>query len=282
MLFGSQHGTSNGNDADALPVGFEQLIVWTRGNSLHPTSPSVHDDNIHSTSPSAHDDNSLAMQPNTKRNGSDPSSAIEIGCNDGDEDKPRPPGPRPALVVCQLQGTLKQIFQRAFDKMLDFIVDTPCLLDVNIAGVNMDKKDALTLVSPRWYTDALIDVLRRIAHKGSNYRSVVSYQDEITIEAHIPRVAPQGHVAQLRNQQSLLDWCTKIRSLEIEQPEARWPCARISSDCLTIVFAWSPFNNHWVALEFAKAGPLGCVVPIGRLVLNSDNTPSESYQFTLS
>jgi hypothetical protein len=38
------------------------------------------------------------------------------------------------------------------DKMLDFIVDTPCLLDVNIAGANMDKKDALTLVSPRWYT----------------------------------------------------------------------------------------------------------------------------------
>jgi hypothetical protein len=105
-------GTSNGNDADALPVGFEELIAWTRGNSLHPTSPSVHgdslhpaapsvhDDNVHPTSPSAHDDNYLTMQPNTKRNGSDPSSAIEIGCDGGDEDKPRPPDPRPALVVC--------------------------------------------------------------------------------------------------------------------------------------------------------------------------------------
>jgi hypothetical protein len=262
-------GTSNGNDAEALSAGFEEPIAWTRGDSLHPTAPSVHDDNLLPTSPSVHDDNvdhlnispvcnnggSLAMQPDTKgidslscadkgendksascppkTSGSDPSSTIEVGSDDGDEDQPRPPDRRPALVVCQLQGTPRQIFQRAFDRMLDSIVDTPCLLDVNIAGANMDKKDALTLVSPRWYTDALINVLCRITQKRSNYCSI-SYQDAVTIEVHIPRVTQHGFAAKWRNHQSLVDWRTKLRSLEIGQPGSRWPCSRISSDCLSV------------------------------------------------
>jgi hypothetical protein len=173
--------TGDRDDGEALPPGFKELIAWTRGDGgsvsilghddkddapdISPicdykddcpticpdTSPGYDDDD--EDLPATEENNSRlvskeksASRP-SKTSGGDPSSAIEIDSNDDDE--PRPTDRRPALVVCRLQGTPRRIFQEAFDGMLNYIADTPSLLEVNIAGANMDKKDALSLVSPR-------------------------------------------------------------------------------------------------------------------------------------
>jgi hypothetical protein len=55
------------------------------------------------------------------------------------------------------------------------VVSKPHSLDVQIAGAPMDTKDALSVTSLRWCTDAIVDVVHRIAPRRSNYLRTVLY-----------------------------------------------------------------------------------------------------------
>jgi hypothetical protein len=157
-------------------------------------------------------------------------------------------------IPLSLKGPPGQIFEKAFNMMTQQLLG---LRDVAVRGANMTTKDIQALASPRWYTDGIIDAVCRIATKdldNDDSHAEIFYQDAVAIITHIPQSTRGGTAHHLSNQQQLLDWCSKLRTSSIQPPGARWACGRMSPDCSSVVFAWSPFNDHWVAVQILKEG----------------------------
>lgn len=111
-------------------------------------------------------------------------------------------------------------------------------------GCGIDKKDIESLPFPSWYTDAIIDVICRVALQRSQYNHIFFYQNAALVETHVARLSRQYYPQRITAHRHLTSWCTALRAGEIDRPGAFWPCSRMGLGFLSVLFAWSPFNDH--------------------------------------
>jgi hypothetical protein len=149
-----------------------------------------------------------------------------------------------------LDGPPRQVFEQAFGMMIEQLLGLP---NIAVAGTSMDRTGRFALDSPAWYTDGVIDTVCRIVIRDSGDTDIF-YQDATDIEIHLPRVGKGNSQDCKSRRKSLLDWYSNLRASAIQTPGVRWPCPRMARDCSSVVFPWSPFNNHWVAVQILKEG----------------------------
>ena len=147
-------------------------------------------------------------------------------------------------------------FSEAFDLMFHTLNNTPNLRAIPIIGVTLEDKDLLSIPWPRWYTDAVMDIIGRRGVRGAPFPDTIYSQDAVAITAHVAVIPITNVLGRHRNRQKLDDWCTSLRNSEIQKPGNRWPCGRMKSTCLSVVFGWTPFNSHWIAVQITKGGTI--------------------------
>ena len=69
----------------------------------------------------------------------------------------------------------------AFELMVNKLHDTPNLNDRLIAGVVVADRDVVSLPSPNWYTDAVIDAVAYVALQNCPNPRIIHYQHVVMI-----------------------------------------------------------------------------------------------------
>lgn len=147
-------------------------------------------------------------------------------------------------------------FSEAFDLMFHTLHNTPDLRTIPILGITLEEKDLVSIPWPRWYTDAVMDVIGRNGVRGAPFPDTTYYQDAVAITAHIAVFGSRDLPGRQRNGQKLDEWCTSLRESKIQRPDNRWPYGRMKPACLSIVFSWTPFNSHWIAVQITMGGTI--------------------------
>lgn len=150
----------------------------------------------------------------------------------------------------------------AVNHMRDCILAVPDLPNFTVAGLTVDGYDVNSIISPEWYTDAVIDMVSQVALEESS-NNTVFYQQAVAITTHlgvvyIPSGSTPTYIAcQMRHRNARLK--LKIANSEYDssnQPTEEWPCSRMASHHTQILFPWNPFGNHWVVVSIHKTGTI--------------------------
>lgn len=189
----------------------------------------------------------------------DPEKGTPVALDGADEDTPGNPNitgnPESSVSVASpdarglhTQGDVLGVMR----EMRDSIMAIPGLPNITVAGLTLDRRDVDSILSPNWYTDAVIDMISQVALEETS-NNTVFYQQAVAITTHI--AVNQGQSA-LYVIAALRVLVQAARGRSPSAPRGRWPCSGLALHHTDLIFPWNPFGNHWVAVSIRKNGSI--------------------------